>query len=419
VTCTLAAAIACGSDATTVAATENTADVEPTEGAPADGAPTTPAVLLAERVDSPDTRTIYVHLLPSVPTAPADRTRAYEFGSVYIFVYEGKVYIRDREAGTVTRYQVTDELELVIDKRPDGADAKLSTQPVGLRPEGMPLIFISPTRAYFLDTPEKRVIVWNPTTMEITSTVEMPDPDKAGFETGQIRNPVRVGDRVFAGVLAWEDYDNLRVHPGAGVMIFSATTDAPPTLIEDSRITGADNLFADATGDVYVLGNQGRGIYNVLGPGAGAIPPAGVLRIKNGATAFDPDYFVNLSAVTGSQAIVALNVLNDATLVGQLWDPGVDPRTQVTTADDFLEAEEFVYGLVDLTTQTFSRPPSIPRGGVGKVTHPVIDGVMYVQVYKQVSENVRDVDVIAVTPTGAQNAFTIPGGDLESLARVR
>jgi hypothetical protein len=33
-------------------------------------------------------------------------------------------------------------------------------------------------------------------------------------------------------------------------------------------------------GDVYVIGNQGQGIYNVLGPGAGTLAPAGVLRWK-------------------------------------------------------------------------------------------------------------------------------------------
>jgi hypothetical protein len=183
--------------------------------------------------------------------------------------------------------------------------------------------------------------------MEITSTFAMPNPDKDGFETGQI--------------------------------------------------------------------NQGRGVYNVLGPGAGTLAPAGVLRIKNGETAFDPDYLVNLNTVTGCQAIVALNVLNESTLVGQLWDPGVDPSGRFTIADDFKNAEEFVYGLVDLTTQTFSRPSAIPKGGVGKVTNPVLDGVMYAQV----SENVRDVEVLGVTPTGAQTAFTIPGGDLEALERVR
>ena len=47
-----------------------------------------------------------------------------------------------------------------------------------------------------------------------------------------------------------------------------------------------------------------------------------------------------------------------------------DPRTQVTFADDFHDAQQFVHGLVDLTSQTFSRPGAIPKGGVGKVTHP-------------------------------------------------
>jgi len=354
-----------------------------------------------------------------LPTESADRSAAYEFGSVYVYTYEGNVYVRDREAGTITRYRATDDFQLVADTRADGTEARLSTQSLGLRPFGMPVAFISSTRAYVIDPYDLRVVVWNPSTMEIESTFPIADTIKSGFEPPFLRGPVQVGERIFLGVNGWENRETLSVHPGTGVLILSATTDAPGTLIEDSRITGAGNLFADAAGDVYVIGDQYGGVYNMVGSTAGQIPPAGILRIENGASEFDPDYLVNLNTVTGSPGIVGTFLVNETTLAAQLWDPGVAVPEQLEVADDFGSAEEFIYGLVDLTAQTFSPLPSIPKGGVRSVQEVRMDGVLYVQVYNQVSATVRDVEVHSVTPAGTQKVFTIPGGDLQNIDRIR
>lgn len=379
----------------------------------------TPTVLLAERVDTPETRQIYVHLLPSLPTESADRSQAYEFGSVYVYTFEGMVYIRDREAGTISRFRATDDRQLVPDTRADGTAATLSTQALGVRPFGMPMTFISATRAYLIDPYDLRIIVWDPSTMEITSTFPIADTVKAGFEPPFLRGPVRVGDRIFLGVNGWENRETLSVHPGTGVLILSATTDGPGTLIEDPRITGAGNLFADAAGDVYIIGDQYGGLYNVAGPTAGQIPPAGVLRIERGADEFDPDYLVNLNTVTGSPAIVGTFLVDETTLAAQLWEPGVEVPANIEVADDYGSAEGFVYGLIDLTGGTYSTLPSIPKGGVRSVQEVRMDGLLYVQVYVQVSDTVRDVEVHSVTPAGTQKVFTIPGGDLQNIDRVR
>src|SRR5687767_1617091 len=71
-----------------------------------------PAVLLAERVFSPEERLYYLSVLPDVPTAAVDRSAALELGSADIEVYGGRVYIRDRNANTMTRYRVSSELTL-------------------------------------------------------------------------------------------------------------------------------------------------------------------------------------------------------------------------------------------------------------------------------------------------------------------
>jgi hypothetical protein len=411
------AMMACGDgsgDSTSITNDPPSGEVEPTVDENE-----SPAVLYSELVDSPEGRSVYVQILPSLPTQPADRAQAYEFPNAYIWTHDGMVYIRDREAGTMTRYQVTDTLELVADKLADGADAMFSFQPLGLRPFGAPVVFISSTRAYVIDKWDMRVIVWNPTTMSISGTFPIENANKAGYDPPFLTSTVKVDDRVFAGADIWHNEETLDVHPGTGVLVFSATTDTPPALLEDPRITGASHVFSDAAGDVYVVGNQNGGLYNVMGPAVGTLPPAGVLRIKKGATDFDPDYFVDLNAVTDSQGIVSTYLLNDTTLVAQLWEPGVDVRSQITFADDYWTASEFVYGLVDLQTQTFSRLDTIPKAGVYSTLQLRTDGVLYLQVFNQVSEDVRNVDLYAVTPGGVQRAFAITAGELWNLDRIR
>jgi hypothetical protein len=157
----------------------------------------------------------------------------------------------------------------------------------------------------------------------------------------------------------------------------------------------------------------------VLGPDAGNIPPAGVLRIQRGASTFDPDFFIDLNAITGSPGIVAPFFVDGSTLALQFWDPDVDISGRLTVPDDFFDAEEFVYGLLDLSSRSFSRLTSIPKGGAYSNAEYRFDDALYAQLFSRPTENVIDADVYRVTSTGAQKAFTIFGGTLENLERLR
>jgi hypothetical protein len=414
----LAAAAACEDKASTaVTPARSVGDA----GIAGDATPArTPAVLFAERVQGPDKRTIYVHILPEVPTAAADRTKAYEFPNVDITVFEEKLYIRDRDANTMTRYRVTEDRKLEVDTLADGKEARFSFQGLGVKSWGFYSVMVSPTRALLPDWSDWRMIVWNPSTMELGETFNMTNVLKDGFPSGGSFpvDPTFFGDKLAFG-LYWVDADNLRIHPGMGVALMDPNMNAAPTLVEDTRMTGVRTIFRAASGDLYLVGEQ-NGTYGLLGQQAGMIPPAGVLRMKAGTTTFDPDYFIDLLKLTGSPLVYGTFVVDDDHLMLQVWDPATDPAPFVAQgADAVWDAEEYVYMLVDLKTRTATRVAAIPKAGAQSVAKFRLDGVLHVQTYNVVSQNVKNATVYRVAADGVQPAFPIPSGDLWDLERIR
>src|SRR3954452_14125655 len=66
-----------------------------------------PAVVLVERVFTPQNqRFYYVSVLADVPTAAVDRSQAIELTSADVELFNDRVFIRDRDANTITRYRV-------------------------------------------------------------------------------------------------------------------------------------------------------------------------------------------------------------------------------------------------------------------------------------------------------------------------
>ena len=78
---------------------------------------------------------------------------------------------------------------------------------------------------------------------------------------------------------------------GAHVLIIDEATDTPEKIIHDTRLSAASifdcGMFIDEKGDLYVTC---WGSY-------GYVPDQkfGLLRIKKGATEFDPDYCFNMT----------------------------------------------------------------------------------------------------------------------------
>ena len=369
-----------------------------------------PAVLVAERVFTPEGRNYYVSVLPDVPGGTIDRAQALELSSADIEVFNDSVYIRDRDANTMTRYRVSADLELV-------EEGQLSFAGVDLGTGRYHSAYLTPERAYVMDSAGWRLIEWNPTAMELTGEeVAIDFADKPDLPFGALGPAARVGDRLISPIY-WEDFDNLIVYPGSGALIMDATGAEPPVFIEDARVGGAFRAGADDSGDAYLTGVIG-GDLRLFGSalGGASMPASGLLRIPDGENAFDPDYFVDVEAITGSIGAWAIHRIDDTTVLAQVYDPEAPDPVDI---DAYADSTDFVYVLIDTEEETFAPVEELVVGGRGNAGDHVVDGRLYVQAARGTGEDQFESVVYAVSADGIEESFTVPSGDVWHLQRIR
>ena len=189
----------------------------------------------------------------------------------------------------ITRYARNDDGTLT----PDGSLTLSNNGGAGL----CNLLFISDTKVYASLVLDNKIIVFNPTAMTLTREIDLARANLT-FDGQATPNPAGMilrDGKVFVGCMELADMPICL--PGAYMIVIDEATDTPEKYISDSRATSAsffDNeLFTDEKGDIYVTCWASYGY-------AGSEQKCGFLRIKKGATAFDPDYFFNITDMTFS-----------------------------------------------------------------------------------------------------------------------
>ncbi|GAA5219491.1 DUF4374 domain-containing protein [Membranihabitans marinus] len=162
------------------------------------------------------------------------------------------------------------------------------------------LYFESEEKAYAtLSGGLSKLIVFNPSTMRITGEVNLSQVSShfpEATRTYYLAIEERDG-KLYMGVHFEKNF--VPVNDSAYVAIIDLASNSFEKLISDGRtgmIFGGSGpnsgIFKDSNGDIYI---QGKGTLN-----EGGTSPSGLLRIKNGESEFDADYFFNMEAATGS-----------------------------------------------------------------------------------------------------------------------
>jgi hypothetical protein len=164
--------------------------------------------------------------------------------------------------------------------------------------------FISDTEAYaasngFAGIP--KLVKFNPTTMQITGTIDLSSLQKPGATEVYYLGLVHRDNNIFMGV-NYQDASFSNLADSVFVAVINKSTGTVTKLIADGRSSemwngGSESSFdpkaliKDDNNDIYVMGFANNG------------KPSGVLRIKNGTTDFDPTYFFNLNTATGKPCL--------------------------------------------------------------------------------------------------------------------
>ncbi|WP_299434862.1 DUF4374 domain-containing protein [uncultured Maribacter sp.] len=144
-----------------------------------------------------------------------------------------------------------------------------------------------------------KLIVFDPTTMRIQDEVSLKDVTDKFPEANRTYylDMVERDNKLFMTV----HYENnfVPINDHAYVAIINLETNTVEKVIEDQRTgmlfggpTSNAGMIKMANGDIYV---QGKGTSD-----GGGNAPSGIVRIKNGTSEFDADYFLNLSEATGN-----------------------------------------------------------------------------------------------------------------------
>jgi hypothetical protein len=409
-----AAGLGCGDEGARIVS--NDAPLEP-----AGGDSPRSAIAVLSRVCGPDTCLSYLNSYESVEAMQAagtiDRTRGVEVPYSQGRVYDGSIYLFSRDEPTITRWTLEEDLTFTEHERISFANTGTDIFCEICN------VFAGPELAYHVDAIAGGVVVaWNPRTMEILATSEVPAGIMGKLPGGsaEVVFPTSAGGRAFY-TASWSSFDTLEVHPGLAVLAFDTSTPTPELrLIEDDRCGGSYVMspFADDEGNVYVAGDWVGGFYQAGIPGS-ARAPACLLRLPSGAQAFDPSYYVDLLAVSGAQAIrtafalpggkrLLLNILPAGA-------PGVSEQAFQSNPLAWYDVTEFTYVVLDLETLTATPVTAFPPAAAGNASPLGFDEHRFVQVYPEGVEGAElyeigaDASATRIVGAGSNGDFSMIG----------
>lgn len=221
------------------------------------------------------------------------------------------------------------------------------------------------------------------------------------------------GDRAFWSLLS-SNYDAQRAYPRFELATAPADADGPVTILEDARtLTGLGGYFL-SQGDLYVLGDGDAGTYTAYG--SQDRPPAGVLRLRNGARTFDPDYFIDPERATGSSGIVASLPIDEENVLLRVWDPA---EPVPTLMDDYWSGRNFISQrlyILSLSSGSITSFPALPKGGFSCNVQYRIDSSTF---FSLPNEGGTAEDVYRLGIDDIENVFSLPGAGFFGMGRLR
>lgn len=167
--------------------------------------------------------------------------------------------------------------------------------------QGSAFYFINKTKAYFIDVKEYKSVTWNPEalTFDQASIVSF-DGLKTGIPgtdaKASIRDHKRVGDNVF--IFARYQNSNGSFQKFGKVAVLNLKTNKV-TYASQNQCGHLQGIAATDAGDVYFSSHSA--LASSERAGLTTDKPC-MVRIKAGSTTFDPNYYVDLKALTGSEA---------------------------------------------------------------------------------------------------------------------
>lgn len=334
------------------------------------------AYVVGSTLNSPDGWNAYVAVLSELEPQEIDYGRALEVpGRADVWVRDEKVFIAEAQSPVVSRYVVTDDLQLVEEegKRVSFAERGVTSA------QFWNAIWLSPEKAYMNNAAAREYVIWNPSSMEIVGSTAHPAiEERPGFlvrNSSTNRGSV-VRDGKLYHTYYWTDENYERYEPDSRIAVYDVATDELLDVI-DAPCPGLDVATRDTAGNLYFSSWTGL-------PGLSLVtsaPTSCAVKIPAGSEQIDPTWTVAWPEVTDGRHGAALRYQGDGHGLVSIFH---DERVEYDSTSDAFEligAENWQTWRFDLSSRS-----AVPLAGIAANS-----GAIYV-------EPIGDV-VYALVPT--------------------
>jgi hypothetical protein len=141
-------------------------------------------------------------------------------------------------------------------------------------------------------------VVWNPTTMSVTGTIDLSHLVRDGYSLEAWTVAAHDGLVYVPG--RWADWEGGRILQRMSLTILDPATLSVVAVAEDDRCGAGGQVTFDSRGYAYMMGDGRNQMMQVFAASRGEpVVPNCLLRIAPGATDFEEDYFFQIPALTG------------------------------------------------------------------------------------------------------------------------
>jgi hypothetical protein len=327
------------------------------------------AVVVAILTRGPDD-TFQTYLLASeaAPQGRLDLSTALELPDALVAQNDEAIFIGDNERLVFQRYEVNADYSFTL-------AGEFSLQAYGVDYINNQPLFFSPTTAYYVDAPRGQIIVFDPTSMQITGDIQVPELLRDDYLVW-LGPSHRIGDRYLSAVLYTnEDYTATAPDSTVGI-ILEDKPDEPIRFLRDTRGIGAYLSLVDSRGDLYLAAD---GLSGDLALAGQEVPSSRVLRVQSGADTVDPSYMLDVGQLLNTPATFGFWPVDGDKFVVQAWASDVDPSEVLEPGNGSFGAPYFDWMLIDIGTGTSQPVRGLPRSVANNTIRLALDGQTYLQ----------------------------------------
>ncbi|MEM6930891.1 MAG: hypothetical protein AAF602_28410 [Myxococcota bacterium] len=313
----------------------------------------------------------------------------------------GAIWGSSEESAEVTKFEVTED-----DQFEDRGTLSFAGEGVTRIYAGRTLFqFVSPTKAYYVDSDAPQVIVFDPEALAVRSTIPLEPLAPAPNATIRASAVLR-GDQLVITAGYYADPVNLSEVRIA--VVDTVTDEVTFASTEVCGGQGATGVTLAADGTVFVSSNTwSSAAWRAGDPGAF---PACAVRIPPDGRAFDDDSYVELSTITGVETTGELVAAPDGSGFLYAFDESsADVPSEPSTSNIRDAVAWELYRIDDLRADGPLVAERVVGFGpsAGWTTAHIVDGRVY---FSEVAQYFQSTTLVDVTePDEVRRALTAPG----------